>query len=295
MSKVRRLFDQFQPSNYKLEITTDPDKLTFEGSVTIIGKKIGRPSQRLTFHQHNLKITDAEVTRHDKKGDQKPEIARVTIHKSYDEVRVHAKSILYGGSYTVTMHFTGVITRNMEGIYPCFYKHEGKDKKLIATQFESHYARNAFPCIDEPEAKATFDLTLITPAGETVLANTPIKESSAISTQKSVPAKQKTTFETTPKMSTYLLAFVHGEMHCATGKSKNGVIVNSWATVAQPISHLEYANKEAIDCLDFFEDYFDVPFPLKNLDPAALPYFEPLAMQNWGFITYRQNGLLPIP
>ncbi len=60
------------------------------------------------------------------------------------------------------MNFEGVITRPMNGIYPCVFEHDGEQKKLIATQFESHHAREAFPCIDEPEAKAKFDLSLAT-------------------------------------------------------------------------------------------------------------------------------------
>ncbi len=290
MSKnVKRLFEQFRPENYTLEITTDAQNLTFSGKVTVTGKKTGRPSQRITFHQHGLKITGASITRHDKRGDHSAQLSRIGIHKSFDEVRLHTDEQLYAGKFTVTMEFDGLITQTMEGIYPCFFKHEGKDKKLIATQFESHHARQAFPCIDEPEAKATFDLTLITPKNEVALCNTPVKS------QEFAGQKLRTTFETSPIMSTYLLAFVHGELHCVEGKSKRGVLVRSWATVAQPLNHLEYANNEAIACLDFFEDYFNTPFPLPKLDQVALPDFDSLAMENWGLITFREVGLLADP
>jgi len=290
MSKeVRRLFQQFQPKNYNVELDIDPESMTFNGTVVAEGKKVGPPSSRLTFHQSRLKVTEASIVRHDKKGDQPMEIERINPQDSFSEVRLHATQTLYPGDYTVTMKFSGIITETMEGIYPCFYKHDGKGKKLIATQFESHYARAAFPCVDEPEAKATFDLTLVSPRGEQVLANTPIKS------QKESSDKLVTTFETTPVMSTYLLAFVFGELHCVEGKSKRGVDVRSWASVAQPKSHLEYANKEAIDILDFFEDYFKTPFPLPKLDQVALPDFDALAMENWGLITFREVGLLADP
>lgn len=286
---MRRLFEQFQPSNYQIEITINSEKLVFAGTVTIQGKKVGRPSQRLTFHQHGLTITEASIIRHDKRGDQTFEVTRINLQKSFDEVRLHAKNMLYGGNYTITMTFEAEITATMEGIYPCYYKYNGQDKKLIATQFESHHARQAFPCIDEPEAKATFDLTLVTPSGGTVLSNTPVRHSAV------EKARQTTTFETTPVMSTYLLAFVHGDIHCVKGKSKSGVAVRSWATIAQPISYLEYANKEAISCLEFFEDYFQVPFPLSKIDQVALPDFDSLAMENWGLITFREVGILADP
>jgi len=97
-------------------------------------------------------------------------------------------------------------------------------KKLIATQFESHHAREGFPCIDEPEAKATFDLTLTTPVNNVVLANTPIKE------QTTEGDTCVTTFETTPRMSTYLLAFVYGEIEYKEAKTKDGVVIRAFAT-----------------------------------------------------------------
>ncbi|HUY84934.1 MAG TPA: M1 family metallopeptidase [Candidatus Dormibacteraeota bacterium] len=290
MSKrVTRLFEQFQPEHYELSLVPDREAMTFSGTVTIRGRKVGRPAQRLTFHQKGLKITSAKIVKHDKNGDQPLEVSRVNNQDSFDEVRLHAAEMVYPGEYTVAMNFEGHITRPMHGIYPCFFKHGGQEKKLIATQFESHHAREAFPCVDEPEAKATFDLSLTTPAGETVLANTPVK------TQTTKNKLQVTTFETSPRMSVYLLAFVYGELHGVTGKTKDGALVRSWATVAQPKEHLEYANSEAIKILEFFVDYFDTPFPLPKLDQVALPDFDSLAMENWGLITYREVGLLADP
>src|SRR5690606_21431862 len=104
-------------------------------------------------------------------------------------------------------------------------------KELFATQFESHHAREVFPCIDEPAAKATFALQLTTARGQTVLSNMPIKEQSShpsgnLSSTELVKATTTTVFETTPRMSTYLLAFVVGELQKKTAKTKSGVEVN---------------------------------------------------------------------
>ncbi len=290
MSKwVTRLFDQFQPETYDLQLDIDKDKMSFSGTVTISGKKIGRPSKRLTFHQKGLKIKAAVIVKQGKHGPSSIEVERINHHGAYDEVRLHTKETMHAGEYTATMEFSGKITKSMHGIYPCFYKHRGKDKTLIASQFESHHAREAFPCIDEPEAKATFDLTLVSPAKEVAIANTPALSSSEEN------GRLITSFETSPKMSTYLLAFVIGEMHSVSGKTKDGIVVSSWSTVAQKTDHLKYANKEAIRCLEFFTNYFKTPFPLKKLDQVALPDFEALAMENWGLITYREVGLLADP
>lgn len=287
--KVRRLFEQFQPNNYSLDLTLDKKTMSFSGSVIIKGRKTGRPSQRITFHQKGLKITEASIVKHDKNGSSDVEISRINIQKSLDEVRLHSESNLYPGEYTVKLSFEGKITDPMHGLYPCYFEHDGQKKLLLATQFESHHAREVFPCIDEPEAKATFDLTLTTPKDEVVLANTPMVD------QKTDDGLSTTTFETTPIMSTYLLAFVTGEMHSVEAKTKDGIIIRTWATVAQPKEFLNYANDEGVKILEFFTDYFQTPFPLKKCDQVALPDFESGAMENWGLITYREIGLLADP
>lgn len=285
--KVRRLFEQFNPKKYDLYIKPDAVSMKFSGSVTITGNKTGRPSQRITLHQKDLKITSATVEKHGKNGVAEVKIERINVQKSYDELRLHADEMLYPGLYTIKLEFEGIITKPMHGLYPCYFQHEGQEKVLLATQFESHYAREVFPCIDEPEAKATFDLTLETPKGQMVLGNTPVASDESTS-----EGTLKTTFETTPVMSTYLLAFVIGEMHCAEAKTKDGIIMRTWATVAQPKKSLSYANNEAVDILEFFTEYFKTPFPLKKCDQVALPDFESGAMENWGLITYREIALL---
>jgi aminopeptidase N len=286
--KVTRLYEQFQPEHYDLSLDVDRDAMKFSGTVTIRGKKAGRPAERLTFHQKGLKITAATVVKHDKAGDSPVNIVRINNQNSLDEVRLHADKAIYPGDYTVTLRFQGEITRPMSGIYPCFFKHEGQDKMLIATQFESHHAREAFPSIDEPEAKATFDLTLTSPAGETVLANTPIKD------QKTAGDKAATTFETTPRMSTYLLAFAFGELGHLEAKTKDGVVVRTYAT-PDNVKHTQFALDVAVKCLEFYNEYFDIAYPLEKCDFVALPDFASGAMENWGLITFREQALLVDP
>jgi len=286
--KVTRLFEQFQPENYDLQLDLDREAMTFSGVVVIAGKKVGRPSQRLTFHQKDLKISKAIIVKHDKKGDKPLTVSRINKQNSFDELRLHTTEMVYPGEYTVSMEFSGSITRPMSGIYPCFFKHAGKDKQLIATQFESHHAREAFPCIDEPEAKATFDLSLVSPAGETVIANTPIKQ------QRTSGQQQTTSFETTPRMSTYLLAFIFGELKFLEAKTKDGVLVRTYAT-PDNVKYTEFALDCAVKTLEFYNQYFDIAYPLAKCDFVALPDFAAGAMENWGCITFREQALLVDP
>ncbi len=308
MSKsVVRLYTQFQPEHYDLLLHPDKKSMTFSGRVVIRGKKIGRPSQRLTFHQKDLKCTSATITKHDKKGDQVMTVDRLNTQNTLNEVRLHADTMLYPGEYSVTIEFTSKITRGMTGIYPCFFTVEGKEEALIASQFESHHAREAFPCIDEPEAKATFDLSLIAPKDEVVLANTPVKTMAAYASQDSghsantskpgtaTPLYQLTSFETTPKMSCYLLAFVIGNIHGKHTKTSRGTAVSVWATAAQPSDSLDFGLDVAKRSIEFFEDYFGVDYPLAKADHIALPDFSAGAMENWGLITYRERVLLAYP
>ncbi|MEO6513523.1 MAG: M1 family aminopeptidase, partial [Candidatus Saccharimonadales bacterium] len=160
---------------------------------------------------------------------------------------------------------------------------------LIATQFESHHAREAFPCVDEPEAKATFDLSLTIPKGEVALSNTPVKS------EEKQGSEVVMTFDTTPKMSTYLLAFVYGEMQCKEAKTKDGVAVRVWATKAQNTDALDFPLDVGVKVVEFFNDYYGVPYPLAKCDHVALPDFSSAAMENWGLITYREAYLLVDP
>lgn len=289
MKSVERLYRQFQPEHYDLALDINEDGMTFSGSVVVRGRKVGRPSKRLTFHANGLKVTSGKITIRDKKGERDIPVARINHQKTLNEIRLHTDDMLFPGNYEVEMAFEGKVTDGMTGIYPCYFKDDDAEKKLFATQFESHHAREAFPCIDEPEAKATFQLTLTTEPDVTVLSNTPEQD------QQMVSSRLQTTFEPTPKMSTYLLAFAYGDIHCKEAKTKSGVTVRSWATSAQPANSLDFALDVAVKSVEFFEDYFDVPYPLAKADHIALPDFSSGAMENWGLITYRERVFLDYP
>jgi aminopeptidase N len=283
---VVRLAHVLQPENYQLKLELNPDAMSFKGTVTLRAKRSGRPSRRITLHQKDLKIQSATVIKHDKKGDEEIVIDRINTHAAFDEVRLHSKSMLYPGTYTITIAFSGNISRAMNGLYPSTFTHDDKNKVLLATQFESHHAREVFPCIDEPEAKATFDLTLLTPdKNETILANTPVNK------QETKNHMLETSFETTPVMSTYLLAFVVGELGFIEAKTSTGTTVRAYAT-PDNVAHLKFALDVAVKCLEFYEDYFGIPYPLAKCDMVALPDFASGAMENWGLITYREQALL---
>jgi aminopeptidase N len=276
MQKVSRLIESFTPSTYQLSLTLERIERVFSGTVTIQGDTHQAGSFRL--HAKELEINSITVN---------GKFAEYTTHDN-DELEITADHIL-AGPQTVVIGFNGRITDHMHGLYPCYFEHDGVKKELLATQFESHHAREVFPCVDEPEAKATFDLTLTTETGITVLANMPIKA------QREEDEKLITTFDTSPRMSSYLLAWVVGELHRKTAMTKSGVEVNVWATPNQPLESLDFALDIAVRSIDFFNKYFDVPYPLPKADNVALPDFSSGAMENWGLLTYREAALLADP
>ena len=276
MTKVPRLLDTFTPNHYNLTLDlTRAEEKEFSGTVIISGDST---SESISLHSKGLTIQSATI-------DNQP--ADVSFGE-FDELRLSQPN-LENGNHTIHIDFFGNITDAMHGLYPCYFTHDGVKKQLFATQFESHHAREVFPCIDEPAAKAEYDLTLITRPGITVLGNMPVKF------QKENGDSLTTTFEKTPRMSSYLLAFVIGELHKKSARTKSGVEVNVWATLAQNENTLDFALDIATRSIDFYDEYFGVKYPLPKSDHVALPDFSSGAMENWGLITYRESCLLADP
>ena len=276
MTKVPRLLDTFTPNHYNLTLDlTRAEEKEFSGTVIISGDST---SESISLHSKGLTIQSATI-------DNQP--ADVSFGE-LDELKLSQPN-LKNGNHTIHINFSGNITDAMHGLYPCYFTHDGVKKQLFATQFESHHAREVFPCVDEPAAKAEYDLTLVTRTGITVLGNMPVKS------EEENGNSLTTTFEKTPRMSSYLLAFVIGELHKKSARTESGVEVNVWATPAQNENTLDFALDIATRSIDFYDEYFGVKYPLPKSDHVALPDFSSGAMENWGLITYRESCLLADP
>ena len=276
MTKVPRLLDTFTPNHYNLTLDlTRAEEKEFSGTVIISGEST---SESISLHSKGLTIQSVTI------DDQSADVS----FGEFDELKL-SQTNLENGNHTIHINFSGNITDAMHGLYPCYFTHDGVKKQLFATQFESHHAREVFPCVDEPAAKAEYDLTLVTRTGITVLGNMPVKS------EEENGDSLTTTFEKTPRMSSYLLAFVIGELHKKSARTKSGVEVNVWATPAQNENTLDFALDIATRSIDFYDEYFGVKYPLPKSDHVALPDFSSGAMENWGLITYRESCLLADP
>jgi aminopeptidase N len=272
-----RLLTHFVPINYSLSLNLQRQERLFNGVVTINGN-LEKGAEHIVLHSKELGIESVSL-------DGK---AADFASSDNDELFI-SQSGLKSGRHNIVITYSAKITDAMHGMYPCYFEHDGIKKELLATQFESHHAREVFPCIDEPAAKATFDVTLTTETNITVLGNMPIK------LQEEESGSLVTTFDTTPIMSTYLLAWVTGELQKKSGRTKRGVEVNVWSTPTQSLSSLDFSLDIAIRSIDFYETYFDTEYPLPKSDHVALPDFSSGAMENWGLITYREIALLADP
>ena len=273
MQAVEHYIETFVPEHYDLFLDLSRETKTFSGKVTITGQA---KSDRISLHQKDLEIASVEVA-----GQARP----YTVDNENEALHIE---LTEAGSVELIIAFSGKITDNMTGIYPSYYTVDGVKKEVLSTQFESHFAREAFPCVDEPEAKATFDLALRfdQAEGEIALSNMP---------EIDVENRKETgiwKFETTPRMSSYLLAFVAGDLQGITATTKNGTLVGVYSTKAHPLSNLEFSLDIAVRSIEFYEEYYGVKYPIPQSLHIALPDFSAGAMENWGLVTYREVYLV---
>lgn len=273
MKTVEHFIEKFVPENYNIFLDINRTEKSFSGNVAITGEALDNV---ISFHQKDLTIATVLLDNQnlDFKVDNQQESLSIDLPET--------------GTITLVIEFSGKITDNMTGIYPSYYTVDGMKKEVISTQFESHFAREAFPCVDEPEAKATFDLSIKfdQAADEIVLSNMP---------EVDAERRKETglwTFDTTPCMSSYLLAFALGDLQGKTASSKNGTEVGVFSTKAHNPKTLDFALDIAVRVIDFYEDYFGVRYPIPLSYHVALPDFSAGAMENWGLVTYREVYLL---
>ena len=281
---MERLLDYFRPEEYLLDIVIDKNKKTIGGVVVVTGEVL---EKTVKFHAVDLDISEVKVDGNDAKYEADGEVLVI--------------SGLNLGKAEILVRYAGKLNENMEGAYLSTYEYKGKTETIVATQFESHYAREAFPCIDEPEAKAVFKLSISVPdKDDLILANTPevfekhhLGRTQGRSAELTVlDSAFSKTFEPTPRMSTYLLAWVVGKFHGKTVTNEHGVEITTYCALNQDVDSVDFANEIAAKSLEFYDDNFKVPYPLKKLDQVALPDFEAGAMENWGLVTYRESMML---
>lgn len=279
-----RLPSYIKPERYQLTIKPDLSGFTFAGE-EVIFLKIEKSIKEITLHAKELKISDVFY----KLDDFRLKASKVNYDEKAETVTLIFPTLLHIGKGEVHLKFAGVLNNNMRGFYRSRYMHEGKEKHMATTQFEATDARRAFPCFDEPAQKAIFDVTMMVPKDLTAISNT--IETSVTEHEGGYKAVK---FAPSPKMSTYLLAFIVGDFEFIESKTKDGVLVRVFVTPGKK-HQAKFALDTAVKCLEFYNKYFDIPYPLPVMDLIAIPDFSHGAMENWGAVTYRESALLVDP
>ncbi|WP_348260803.1 M1 family aminopeptidase [Telmatobacter sp. DSM 110680] len=277
--QAQRLTTTVRPVHYTLTLSPDLKAATFTGSETI-DVTLAEPANSITLNAHDLTFESVEIETAGKK-----QTATVSLDQEKEQATFTVRDKLAAGKAKLIIRYSGILNGQLRG----FYLSKTARRNYAVTQFESTDARRAFPSFDEPAFKATYDISLVVDRGDTGISNGPIVSDTP------GPAADKHTlkFLTTPKMSTYLVAFLVGDFQCSSGE-QDGVAIRTCAT-PDKVALTKYGVDVAKYVLHYYNNYFGIPYPLKKLDLIGLPDFEAGAMENFGAITYRETALLVDP
>ncbi|MBI3689260.1 MAG: M1 family metallopeptidase, partial [Mycolicibacterium aromaticivorans] len=209
---------------------------------------------------------------------------QITPDQTHQTLTLAFEDSIPPGKARLDIQFSGTLNDKLHGFYRSQYTTaEGAQRYLAATQFEATDARRAFPCWDEPACKARFQVTLVIPTHLTAISNTHVAEESVAG-----PGLKAVRFDETPVMSTYLLAFVVGDLTFIEQPGSNGTRVAVWTTRGKE-EQGQFALDTSVRLLSFFNDYFGIPYPLAKLDHIAIPDFAAGAMENVGAVTHSER------
>jgi aminopeptidase N len=266
------------PQAYRIDITPDLTKLTLTGQEAI-DLTFTKPGDSATLNEAGLTIGRATL--------EDGSAATVTVDEKAQTATLKFPRTIAAGKHTLTIAYTGPIPDTPNGIYHDDYKTAaGVAKRMLVTQFEVADARRMFPGWDEPAFKATFQLSVTLPGDLVVVSNMP-----AAKTTPAGKGLKHVEFATTPRMSTYLLALVAGDMASVQGQAA-GTAMHAYAPAGRQ-DQGEYALHAEENDLPYYNEYFGVKFPLPKLDLLAIPgNYQAGAMENWGAITFIDDAML---
>uniref|UniRef100_A0A673WVM3 Aminopeptidase n=1 Tax=Salmo trutta TaxID=8032 RepID=A0A673WVM3_SALTR len=269
-----RLPETVSPIHYDLLVHPNLTSLDFTGAVQI-QLQVFEDTSTIILHSKDLQIAKAEPL-------------QVLEYPAFHQLALMSDVLLVrGGMYKVRLEFSANLSDSFHGFYKSSYRTtKGEVRFMASTQFEATSARAAFPCFDEPAFKANFTIQIRRESRHIALSNMP-----KVKTVELPGGVLEDHFDTSVRMSTYLVAFIVSDFQSVSKTTSHGVKISVYA-VPDKINQTDFALNAAVRLLDFYDDYFDIPYPLPKQDLAAIPDFQSGAMENWGLTTYREAGLL---
>ncbi|KAL6114743.1 erap1 [Pungitius sinensis] len=277
-----RLPKAVHPLHYDLSLHPNLTTLDFSGVVRI-QLDVREDTGAIVLHAKEMQVSSAWLLA---PGGARP--LRVLEYPRFHQLALLSDAVLTRGRrYEVQLEFAANLSDSFHGFYRSSYRTStGEVRVLASTQFEATYARAAFPCFDEPAFKANFTIQIVREPRHITISNMP-----KIKTVLLPGGLLEDHFDTSVKMSTYLVAYVVSDFLSVSKTTRHGVKISVYA-VPEKIDQTAFALDAAVRLLDFYDDYFDIPYPLPKQDLAAIPDFQSGAMENWGLTTYRETGLL---
>ena len=274
-----------RPNKYRIKLHPDLTNFTFQGEQSV-DIQVLEPTSSIVLNAIDLTIDKATI--------HAMGISLTTYSVNFDKAAETAtlqfEDTIQPGEARLEMAFSGELNDKLIGFYRSEYtSQDGETRYLATTQFEATDARRAFPCWDEPAKKAIFEVTLVFADEYQAVSNTPAVEETVPGT-----GLKSIRFAETPVMSTYLLAFVVGNLTSIEERASGGTLVGVWTTPGKE-NQANFALDTSVKLLGYFNEYFGIPYPLAKLDHIAIPDFAAGAMENWGAVTYRETALLVDP
>jgi puromycin-sensitive aminopeptidase len=276
-----RLPQHVVPIRYELRLEPDLSTCTFTGKEIVV-LTVREATSEVVFNAVDLHIREASI---ENEANVKHE-GSIELEPSTERCRISFPTTLQPGAWTLSLSFTGILNEKLRGFYRSTYHDaHGNLRTLAATQFEATDARRAFPCWDEPAFKAVFATTLAMDPSLTAVSNTPIVS------ERREDGKKVLQFAETIRMSTYLVAFVVGELESTEPVFVGSTPLRVWSVPGKR-RLTQFALEIGAFSLGFFERYYGIPYPGHKLDLVAIPDFASGAMENFGAITFRETALL---
>ncbi|VDM33125.1 unnamed protein product [Hydatigera taeniaeformis] len=285
----------YEPKVYVLELYPNAKDFTFHGRVTIC-MFLTQPTSSIILNAKKINVISAKARHSALQSELTVPMKSIMYDEKQEKVAIHFDSELAEGDIDLCLVYKGVLADDMHGFYRSTYKDSnGEEHIILSTQFEATYARRAFPCFDEPDRKAKFRISLVIPDHLTALSCMP--EVSRNPVEKCEVEKYglptaishsyvKVEFDETPRMSTYIVAFIVGCFDYTEAEDVVGVRIRVYTPPNR--SHLGlHALRMARSALPFYTKVFGTGYPLPKLDLVAIPDFAMGAMENWGLLTYR--------
>src|SRR3954465_5226924 len=276
---AQRLPDSVVPSHYDIAVTPNLAAATFAGTERI-SVALKKPSRTIVLNAAEIDFDKVTI-----KSGAVTQQARVSLDQTREQATFTVDRALPAGTATIDVEYRGILNDQLRGLYLS----KANNRRYAVTQLEATDARRMFPSFDEPAYKATFTLTATIDQRDHAISNGVVLSD----TPGPAAGKHTVKFDTTPKMSTYLVALAVGDFECQSG-SADGIPIRICSTPDKK-GQTGFALEAAETILRYYNKYYTVKYPFKKLDVVAVPDFAAGAMENTAAIFYRETLLLADP